>query len=345
MLSYHAPIDATGLRALGIPAPWGFGLADRVRFAEIDALGHVNNTAYLTWFESFRLPYLKARKVTDYGPDSPRLVVKRASVDYRAEMFNGMDYVVTGRTRAFRTTSFTMEFAVWLPDPDGATCTATGRRHHRASQPRRSGPPPDPRGRPHRLHQARRRQGRDPLIRFIFPKIRTAPPPTKGPPKPAQAPRTKATNCLVDPSFSAPSAAPVSTGSSASASSLPSSTPHWSKAVDPEDHPLHEDPVLVKRDDLAQHMGREPRVDQRRRRPVAREHPVPRLPLQLRARSGPSRPSAPARPPATGPASAPRTARGNWPAAACADAPAPAHALAATMNSHGTTRVPWWISW
>jgi acyl-CoA thioester hydrolase len=41
-------------------------------------------------------------------------------------MFNGMDYVVTGRTRAFRTTSFTMDFAVWLPDPQGAACTATG---------------------------------------------------------------------------------------------------------------------------------------------------------------------------------------------------------------------------
>jgi acyl-CoA thioester hydrolase len=126
MLTYHTPIDAPDLRALGIPEPWSFGLADRVRFAEIDALGHVNNTAYMTWFESFRLPYLKARQVTDYGPESPRLVIKRASVDYRAEMFNGMDYVVTGRTRAFRTTSFTMEFAVWLPDPSGATCTATG---------------------------------------------------------------------------------------------------------------------------------------------------------------------------------------------------------------------------
>jgi acyl-CoA thioester hydrolase len=126
MLTYHTPIDADGLRALGIPAPWTFGLADRVRFAEIDALGHVNNTAYMTWFESFRLPYLKARAVTDYGPDSPRLVIKRAAVDYRAEMFNEMDYVVTGRTRALRTTSFTMDFAVWLPDPAGAMCTATG---------------------------------------------------------------------------------------------------------------------------------------------------------------------------------------------------------------------------
>lgn len=126
MLRYHVPLDRAALGALGIPEPWGFGLADRVRFAEIDALGHVNNTAYLTWFESFRLPYLAARGVTDYGPDSPRLVLKRASCDYRAEMLNGMDYVVTGRCRAYRTTSFTMDFAVWRPDPAGAACTATG---------------------------------------------------------------------------------------------------------------------------------------------------------------------------------------------------------------------------
>jgi acyl-CoA thioester hydrolase len=125
-LRYHTPLDAPALRALGIPAPWGFGLADRVRFGEIDALGHVNNTAYLRWFESFRLPYLQARGVTDYGPESPRLVLKRASCDYLAEMLNGMDYVVTGRTRAFRTTSFTMEFAVWLPHLSGARQTATG---------------------------------------------------------------------------------------------------------------------------------------------------------------------------------------------------------------------------
>ena len=125
-LPYHTPLDGPALRALGIPEPWTFGLADRVRFGEIDALGHVNNTAYLRWFESFRLPYLQARHVTDYGPDSPRLVLKRASCDYMAEMFQGMDYIVTGRARALRTTSFTMDFAVWLPDPSGARQTAAG---------------------------------------------------------------------------------------------------------------------------------------------------------------------------------------------------------------------------
>jgi acyl-CoA thioester hydrolase len=114
-LPYHTPLGPDTLRGLGIPAPWSFGLADRVRFGELDALGHVNHTAYLRWFESFRLPYLKARHVTDYGPTSPRLVLKQVQCTYLAEMGLDLDYIVTGRVSRFRTTSFTMDFAVFLP--------------------------------------------------------------------------------------------------------------------------------------------------------------------------------------------------------------------------------------
>jgi acyl-CoA thioester hydrolase len=124
-LPYHTTLDAPALRALGIPAPWSFGLADRVRFSELDAIGHVNHTAYLRWFESFRLPYLRARHVTDYGPTSPRLVLREVRCTYLAEMGMDLDYIVTGRTSRFRTTSFTMDFAVWLPGTQ-ATCTAEG---------------------------------------------------------------------------------------------------------------------------------------------------------------------------------------------------------------------------
>ncbi len=124
-LAYHTPLGPDSLRELGIPAPWTFGLADRVRFGELDALGHVNHTAYLRWFESFRLPFLKARQVTDYGPTAPRLVLKQVQCTYLAEMGLGLDYVVTGRVSRFRTTSFTMEFAVWLPG-DTAKQTAQG---------------------------------------------------------------------------------------------------------------------------------------------------------------------------------------------------------------------------
>ncbi|WP_224814668.1 thioesterase family protein [Hasllibacter sp. MH4015] len=112
-LPYHTPLGPDRLRALGIPAPWTYGLADRVRFGELDAIGHVNHTAYLRWFESFRLPYLKARAVTDYGPTAPRLVLKQVTCTYLAEMGLGEDYIVTGRASRFRRTSFTMDFAVW----------------------------------------------------------------------------------------------------------------------------------------------------------------------------------------------------------------------------------------
>ena len=126
-LLFHQPLNATALRSHGITSPWAFGLADRVRFGEIDALGHVNHTAYLRWFESFRLPYLQARHVSDYGPTSPRLVLKQVHCTCRNEMVGGEDYIVTGRTCRFRTTSFTMDFAVWritLGMPP--QCTADG---------------------------------------------------------------------------------------------------------------------------------------------------------------------------------------------------------------------------
>lgn len=124
-LLYHTPLPAEALRALGIPAPWTFGLADRVRFGELDAIGHVNHTAYLRWYESFRLPFLQARGVTDYGPASPRLVLKQVQCSYLAEMGRGEDYVVTGRVSRFRTTSFTMAFAVWRI-AETVECTSEG---------------------------------------------------------------------------------------------------------------------------------------------------------------------------------------------------------------------------
>ena len=121
-LPFLTPITTPDLRAVGIPDPWSYGIADKVRFGELDALNHVNNAAYLTWFESFRLPYLKARQITDYGPTAPRLVLRPVAVQYLAEMTNGMSYVVVGRVKSYRSTSFTVENAVFAL---GETATQT----------------------------------------------------------------------------------------------------------------------------------------------------------------------------------------------------------------------------
>lgn len=112
-MNYHTPTYTDALRDMGIPAPWTFGTADRVRFGELDALQHVNHTAYLRWFETFRISYFRDYTLSDYGPNSPRIVLKSIAAEFIKEMTIGQDYMVTGRTVSFRNTSWVMEYAVW----------------------------------------------------------------------------------------------------------------------------------------------------------------------------------------------------------------------------------------
>lgn len=113
MTPYLTPLDAETLRDEGIPAPWTYGIKDRVRFGEIDAVNHVNNTAYLRWFEQFRTRYLRDYGISDYGPDAPVLVLRQVQVDYLAELKFNDDYIVVGRSAEMRRSSWTMEYAVY----------------------------------------------------------------------------------------------------------------------------------------------------------------------------------------------------------------------------------------
>lgn len=112
-MKYHTPFSLDELRKFAIPEPWSFGTADRVRFGEIDALNHVNHTAYLSWFESFRILYFREYGISDYSPGSPRIVLKSIAAEFLKEMTMEQDYIVTGRTVSFRNTSWVMEYGVW----------------------------------------------------------------------------------------------------------------------------------------------------------------------------------------------------------------------------------------
>ena len=119
---FLTPLNAAALRTLGIPEPWTYGQADRVRFYEIDALGHVNNTAYLRWFETVRVGWFSDRGVSDYTEADPSLVLRGVTCDYLAPMFLNDAYVVTARCRSFRRSSFVKDYAVW----SGGALKATG---------------------------------------------------------------------------------------------------------------------------------------------------------------------------------------------------------------------------
>ncbi|SFR50351.1 acyl-CoA thioesterase [Litoreibacter janthinus] len=112
-IPYHTPLDADALRALGIPEPWNFGVADCTRFGELDPLGHVNNAAYLGWFENFRLQYMKAYGFSFTGENALIMVLRQVQVDYLREIKLDEDYIVTGRASKLRTSSFQMDYAVW----------------------------------------------------------------------------------------------------------------------------------------------------------------------------------------------------------------------------------------
>ena len=103
-------LDAAALAERGLPGQLGW--SDAVRFSELDPLGHVNNVAYLAWFEGIRVRYLTALGLTSYGPDDPGFVVRRLDAEYRAEMRLHDPYTVTVATTRMGRTSFEQDYEV-----------------------------------------------------------------------------------------------------------------------------------------------------------------------------------------------------------------------------------------
>ncbi len=107
-------LTANDLQGLGIPAPWSFGYADKVRYGEIDMLQHVNNGVYLKWFENLRVRYFVERGIWTLGDNQPKVVIRNAGLHFRSEVKLGHDYVLTARTTSMGNTSFTMDYGVWV---------------------------------------------------------------------------------------------------------------------------------------------------------------------------------------------------------------------------------------
>ena len=120
-LPFLTPLSEDQQRAAGISEPGTLAMADQVRFSEIDALNHVNNVAYLVWFESLRVAWFRHIGLTTYEDPvtDPRIVIRRGEIDWLAEVRAHQTYIVTCRCLSFRTTSFTLDQGVWV---EGRLC-------------------------------------------------------------------------------------------------------------------------------------------------------------------------------------------------------------------------------
>jgi acyl-CoA thioester hydrolase len=64
---------------------YGFATTENLRFADVDANGHVNNGSFIELLENARVSYL--RIVVRSGLPSFRLVIGRIEADFKRQMF------------------------------------------------------------------------------------------------------------------------------------------------------------------------------------------------------------------------------------------------------------------
>ena len=88
-----------------------FSTEIEVRFRDLDALGHVNNAVYLTYFEIARLHYWKNL----FGHDAFNqysFVVVRAECNYRSPAHVGERLQVFARVAELKRSSFIFEYEI-----------------------------------------------------------------------------------------------------------------------------------------------------------------------------------------------------------------------------------------
>jgi acyl-CoA thioester hydrolase len=64
---------------------YGFATNEHLRFADLDANGHINNGAFIELMENARVSYL--RQIVRSGLPRFRLVIGRIEVDFKRQMF------------------------------------------------------------------------------------------------------------------------------------------------------------------------------------------------------------------------------------------------------------------
>jgi acyl-CoA thioester hydrolase len=84
-----------------------------VRFADLDAQGHVNNAIYLTYLESARLGYYEKVGIWERETGvNTGMVVAHIDIDYLAPIFLGQAVQVGLRLGRLGQRSFTLEFLI-----------------------------------------------------------------------------------------------------------------------------------------------------------------------------------------------------------------------------------------
>ena len=112
----------------GSPEPdaghhWPYVHRERVRFRDVDGLGHVNNAVFLTYIEQARAAlFLEHGGVTTLA--ALRMILARVEIDFRSPVEYGETVDVVVRPGRVGTKSFDLEYTLRVDDRVVAEATS-----------------------------------------------------------------------------------------------------------------------------------------------------------------------------------------------------------------------------
>jgi acyl-CoA thioester hydrolase len=95
--------------------PFRFVLPIETRFRDTDAMGHINNAVYLTYFEAARAGYYKAvtgRSFEGISDDPVSIILAHARIDFRSQAWYGERLLVACRATWAGHSSFAFAYHV-----------------------------------------------------------------------------------------------------------------------------------------------------------------------------------------------------------------------------------------
>jgi acyl-CoA thioester hydrolase len=103
-----------------LPGDFGHRVVIDVRFADTDAMGHVNNAVYLTYCEMARIRFwtdVTGDPVASGQEGAESLILAEARITYRAPVFHGEQVTVETRATHIGRSSFTLEHRLTAARP------------------------------------------------------------------------------------------------------------------------------------------------------------------------------------------------------------------------------------
>lgn len=88
----------------------------QVRFSDLDVMGHVNNSVYLSYFEMARVAYFSPLMGEDWDWQKHGVLLRKNEVEYFQPVLLHQEPVVTIFTQNIGTKSFTLEYELKVND-------------------------------------------------------------------------------------------------------------------------------------------------------------------------------------------------------------------------------------